>query len=300
MGAMLVREPRFTPDKLAAALVAVCHQLGLDPRGARLLRFTNNAVYRLASDPVVVRIVGSHALGHRAAKVVAVAEHFARHDVPAVRLYPGVRQPIQVGENVATVWQWVPPLGCTPAPSDLARLMRSVHALEPLADVPAWAPLDDVRARLLDAEELDPGDRRFLQDRCAEVHDDLQRLEFPLGASLVHGDAHLGNVLASPDGPLLCDFDSSSIGPRVWDLVPVAVGVERFGEPAAVYTELADAYGFDVTAWPGYPALRAARELKLTTSVLPSLRSHPEVRPELLRRLDDLRAGRTDTTWERY
>jgi alkanesulfonate monooxygenase SsuD/methylene tetrahydromethanopterin reductase-like flavin-dependent oxidoreductase (luciferase family) len=46
--------------------------------------------------------------------------------------------------------------------------------------------------------------------------------------------------------------------------------------------------------------LRAVRELKLTTSVLPILRSHPQVAAELHRRLDDLRHGRTDVRWSRY
>jgi aminoglycoside phosphotransferase (APT) family kinase protein len=297
---MLVREPRFTPEKLDAALVAVCRTLGVDHRGAKLLRFTNNAVYALASIPAVVRIVGSHALRHRAYKVVAVAEHFERHNVPAVRLYPGVRQPIVVGDDVATVWQWVPPVGCQPTAGDLARLLTQLHALPRPRQVARWAPLDDVLARLLDAEELDAADRRFLLDRCHEVDEQLRRLEFPLGRALLHGDAHLGNVLAAADGPVLCDFDSAAVGPRVWDLVPVAVGVQRFGEPVDVYRELAEAYGFDVLSWSGYPVLRAARELKLTTSVLPSLRSHPEVRPELRRRLDDLRAGRCDAQWHRY
>jgi hypothetical protein len=63
---------------------------------------------------------------------------------------------------------------------------------------------------------------------------------------------------------------------------------------------LADAYGFDVTAWDGFSVLRAARELKLTTSVLPILRSHPQVRGELRRRLSDLRTGRSGTRWARY
>jgi hypothetical protein len=66
------------------------------------------------------------------------------------------------------------------------------------------------------------------------------------------------------------------------------------------YRTFAAAYGYDVTSWPGFGVLRAVRELKLTTSVLPILRSRPQVRPELFRRLDDLRQGRMDARWTRY
>lgn len=298
----MLREPRFTPDKLQAALQVVCKRLGVDHEGARLLRFTNNAVYALKSIPAVVRIVGSRKLMHRAAKVVRLARHLEQHDVPAVRLYPGIAQPVY-GDNpvfTATVWRWVEPAGRTATPEELAELLKRLHAVPKPEHIAPWEPLADVQARLQDAEELDPDDRAFLLAACRRVQDELQRLEFPLGSAVVHGDAHLGNVLVGPDGPVLCDFDSSGYGPRIWDLVPVAVGGQRFGEPASVYQALADAYGFDVLQWSGYPVLRAVRELKLTTSVLPTLRSNPQVRPELRRRLADLRAGRSETVWTRY
>ncbi|MFB9726133.1 aminoglycoside phosphotransferase family protein [Haloechinothrix salitolerans] len=285
---------------MAAALADVCDQADLDPAGAELLRFTNNAVYSLVSAPVVVRIVGSETLRHRVAKVVTVAEHFARHDVPAVRLFPGIEQPVSAGEHVATLWWRASERPVRSSPADLARLLRQVHALPVPEGVPGWSPLTDVRSRVADAEELDLAARRFLLDRCDEVQANLDVLDFPLSPALVHGDAHLGNVLAGEDGPLLCDFDSSGVGPPEWDLMPVALGVLRFGEPMAVYEELADAYGFDVMAWDGFEVLRAARELKLTTSVLPILRSHPDVRPEFERRLTDLRAGNREARWTRY
>ena len=69
------------------------------------------------------------------------------------------------------------------------------------------------------------------------------------------------------------------------------MGVVRFGEPAGRYRELVRTYGFDVTRWKGFPVLRAVRELKLITSVLPILSSRPEVRPEFFRRLADVRRG---------
>ncbi|OZM72548.1 aminoglycoside phosphotransferase [Amycolatopsis antarctica] len=291
---------RFTREKLDAALAAFCAQLDLDPRDATLIRFTNNAVYSLASAPVVVRIVGSRTLRHRAEKVVDVARHFAEHGIPAIRLLPGVEQPLVAGEHVATAWSTVVPAQRRSTAADLAFLLRRVHELPVPDGLPEWNPLDDVRARIDDAEELDPGDRRFLLLRCDQVDGALAGLEFRLPRGLVHGDAHPGNVIVGPDGPVLCDFDSTSVGPPEWDLTPLAVGRERFGDPAGRYRMLVDEYGFDLTAWDGYPVLRLARELKLTTSVLPILRSRPHVRGELMRRLDDLRAGRTGTPWSRY
>jgi phosphotransferase family enzyme len=291
---------RFTREKLDWAMAETAALLGLDHRGARLLRFTNNAVYALARAPVVLRIVGSRALRHRAAKVVEVARYFERQGVPAIRLLPGVEQPIQVGEHVITAWAYVEHIGRRSTGEDLGRLLRRVHALPSLDGVCEWAPLADVRARVADAEELDAGDRRFLLRRCAEVEAALGELEFPLDRALIHGDAHRGNLISGPDGPVLCDFDSACFGPPEWDLTPVAVGRERFGDPAGRHRMLADTYGFDVTTWEGFQVLRAARELKLTTSVLPILRSHPQVRDEFRRRLKDLRAGRTLSPWSRY
>ncbi|MFC5285492.1 aminoglycoside phosphotransferase family protein [Actinokineospora guangxiensis] len=294
----------FTRENLRSALAEVCAAAGLDPAGARLLRFTNNAVFLLAGAPVVVRIVGSVALRHRVRKVVDVARWFAEHDVPAVRLMAGVEQPVEVGPYSATLWDEVPLTGRRPEPADLAALLREVHGLPAPAGLPAWDPLDDVRRRISEAEGLASGlvdgELDFLRERCAEVAQRLGGVEYALAAGFVHGDAHLGNLIPGPAGPVLCDFDSSCVGPPEWDLTPLAVGVRRFGEPVARYAELSSAYGFDVMAWPGFAVLCEVRELKLTTSVLPIIGSSPEVRPELLRRLRDFRVGDTSATWSRY
>lgn len=299
-GAGTVLDGRFTPAKLRGVLAEACAQLGLDPAGARLLRFTNNAVFALVTAPFVIRIVGSTQLRHRVGTVVRVARHFEHHDVPAIRLLDAVEQPMSVDGHLVTVWHQVPSIGRPSTAADLARLLRQVHALPAPAGLAEWAPFAAVRARVSDAEEIAAADREFLLDRCAELETALAGLEFPLPRGLVHGDAYPGNVIPGPDGPVLCDFDSSCVGPPEWDLTPLAVGRDRFGDPPVRYRTFAAVYGFDVTSWPGFAVLRAIRELKLTTSVLPILRSRPQVRPELFRRLDDLRSGRTDARWTRY
>ena len=295
----------FSGERLAEALTGVCAAAGLDPEGATLIKCTANAVFRLASAPVVVRIGASTALNHRVEKVVHVATWLAEHDVPAVRLLPGVPQPVTFDGYVATVWEAVPHGGKRPRGRDLGKLLRLIHDLpEPASWLPHWRPLDDVAARIGEATDLDagidPADLAFLKDRHDDVADQLARLEFPSAPSLVHGDAHLGNLIPGPAGPVVCDFDSSSLGPPEWDLTPLAVGVIRFGEPAGRYRELVRTYGMDVTRWPGFPVLRAVRELKLITSVLPIIGTRPAVRAELFRRMADVRSGNTSARWARY
>lgn len=281
----------------------MCARLGVDSRGATLLRFTNNAVYALADRPLVVRIVGTPALRYRAPKVVRVARHLQRCDVPAVRLATAVDQPVRVGEQLATVWERIPDTGRRATPGELAELLHTLHdAGVPDTDAAGeWAPLDDVRARVTAGSgELSSADRGFLLDRCDELEAKAAALEFPLARTLIHGDAHVGNVIVGPDGPVLCDFDSAGAGPPEWDLVPVAVGRERFGDPPSWQAELAERYGFDVTDWEGFEVLRGMRELKLATSVLPTADRDGGVRREVHRRITDLKAGNLHHRWERY
>lgn len=292
---------RFAEERLADVLAVICRRAGLDHRGAQLLRFTNNAVFRLSTTPVVVRIVCSRALRHRVGKVVQIANWLAAHEVPAVRLWSGIEQPVVVGQDLATVWRWEKAVGHRASAKDLAHLLRRLHELPPPEfDLPRWAPLDDVRRRLADAEELTVEDREFLERRCALVQVRLDELRFAGDERVVHGDAHLGNVIAGNTGPLLCDFDSTCLGPREVDLVPLPVGVLRFGHPRRAYRQFRRVYGYDVMRWEGFDVLREVRELKLATSVLPIMRSRPEVRAELSRRLTDFRRGDGRARWTRY
>ena len=51
----------LTLAELPTVVGALCDRVGLDPTGAQLIKFTNNAALRLATAPVVVRIAGSRA-----------------------------------------------------------------------------------------------------------------------------------------------------------------------------------------------------------------------------------------------
>lgn len=268
------------------------------------MKFTNNAVIALPASRAVLRIPGSAVARARVPAVLAAATWFADHDLPTVRLWPNLPQPVHVGPDPVTVWRQVTPGGPDPTPGDLATVLRGIHALDhPPHDLPVWGVTDGIRRRLATATGLDPDTHAYLTGELADVEDQVKALaDLPplIPPGVVHGDAHVGNLIASPTGPVLCDFDSTSVGPREWDLTPAAVGALRFSYRPDVHRGLADAYGADVTTWPGFPTLRRLRELQLVTSVLPVLDANPALRPQWQHRLNTFRNNDYHTPWTPY
>mgnify|MGYP001164613399 CR=1 FL=1 len=291
----------LTLAELPTVVAALCDRVGLDPTGAQLIKFTNNAALRLATAPVVVRIAGSRAARASITTVVQVARWLTGQDMPAVRLLSGIDQPVEAAGHVATFWEEVPVTGPAPTGADLGRILRRFHALpEPDFALPDWAPFPRIRARIADAQGISARDQEWLLEQCAAVEAEVRSLDYVLEAGLIHGDPFLGNLIPGPDGPVLCDFDGVSWGPREWDLTPVAVGRLRMNYPEDHYTPLADAYGYDVTAWGGFPVFRRLRELVLVTSVLPQLAGNPGIRAQWEPRYASFRAGDTRTRWDTY
>jgi hypothetical protein len=286
---------------LITVLAAVCEHAGLDPTGAELIKFTNNAVFRLRRHPAVVRIAGSATMRGRVDKVVTVARWLAQQDLPAVRLLPGVEQPVRVNGAVATVWRAVPSVGPVPSGADLGRILRRLHSAGHVpSELPAWRPVDSIRSRIAEAEGLDPDDHDFLITTCDEMEPAVDGLRYVLPTGFIHGDATVANLISGPDGPVICDFDSAAVGPREWDLTPVAAGHLRFANRVDNQTPLAATYGFDVTTWAGFPVLRRLRELQLVTSVVPVLRSNPGLYEQWQHRLRTFRKGDDRERWELY
>lgn len=283
----------------------VADAAGLDPRDPKLLKFTNNAVVRLPAARAVVRIAGSGTARGRLPGVIAAAEWLTAHEVPAVRLWPGLDQPVQAAGHLATVWVEAPDTGPAATPADLAVILQAIHVVggPAPAGIPAWAPASGLRTRLAEATGVDEATRSFLAAEIDAVETRLARLteiEPLIPPGVIHGDAHLGNLIPAPTGPVICDFDSTRVGPREWDLTPAAVGALRFDYGGGLHRDLAAAYGADVTTWPGFPTLRRLRELQLVTSVLPTLAVNPALRQQWRHRLDTYRARDDHARWTPY
>ncbi|WP_080646774.1 phosphotransferase family protein [Salinispora arenicola] len=282
-------------------LTQACAQVGLDAAAARLIKFTNNAVFDLVTSPVVVRIPGSPSVNERVNKVVAVAKWLEENDMPSVRLVEGLPQPLEIANTRVTFWQRVPPANTSPTGYDLGRALRRYHTLpHPKLELPTWQPMISVRSRIESEDVLTPGDHAFLIEKCDEVQEALDGVPYFLPPGPVHGDAFMGNLIPGPEGPVLCDFDSTAYGPREWDLTPVAVGKLRFSYSTSAQEELASAYGTDILDWSHFDTLRQLRELQLVTSVLPVLRSNPKLVIQWTLRFKSFRDGDRDAIWTTY
>jgi hypothetical protein len=289
---------RFTEATMTALMHRIAARIGASSDGARLLRLTNNAVFVLPTAELVVRIIRSYGLRDRVRKVVQLADYFEEVGAPTIRLAAGIEQPVEVDGLLATIWRYVPPAATEPTVADLGAALRRFHNLDAVSvAVPGWDPVADARRRLADAEQLKARDREFLLDWCDRLAPRVADLNAHAQRRLIHGDAHVGNLLRQPDGqPVLCDFDATCAGPWQVDLVAVTVGEARFGR-AGAHRALATEYGYDVTTDPAWPLLREARELKMVAAAVPLLASTPGVADEFAVRLGSIRRGDPEARW---
>ncbi len=246
----------------------------------------------------MIRITRSHGLRQRGGKVAALGGWFAAVQAPTIRLGADIGQPIEEDGLLATIWTYLPPRTPAPTVDELGRLLNDFHRLgvPPIA-LPAWDPVGDARARLADAEALGERDKEFLLQWCDSLAHRLDKASNADTPVLVHGDAHLGNVLRRHDGqPVLCDFDATCLGPWQVDLTAVPVGEVRFKRSSG-HRELARAYGRDVTVDQHWPLFREARELKMVVAAVPLLASAPGVALEFITRLRSVQQNDGDARW---
>ncbi|MFC5268131.1 phosphotransferase enzyme family protein [Kribbella qitaiheensis] len=286
-------------QRLKHALKGICQESGLLADEAELIKYTNNAVYRLPTQGVVVRFGAGDLASQRADHVARIARWLQDHDAPAVRLAPGLAQPVLFENYSATIWQLLEGSNPDWTGAELAAPLLGWHKLTPMTGLKPWDPFGSARSRLAMADGLPTDDHAWLTQQWADIEADYRALIPDLKMGLLHGDAYIGNLLREPTGRyVLCDFDGTSIGPLAYDLVVAAVSALRFGA-IQDHQALATTYGLDVTTLASWPTLRRIRELVLVTSVITDLRNRPDIAKVHAHRLATLRSGANEL-WRRY
>ncbi|GIJ40052.1 aminoglycoside phosphotransferase [Micromonospora andamanensis] len=289
---------RFTEEAMTQAMRQIAARLAVPTDDARLLQLTNNAVFALPQAKLVIRIARTHALHDRVAKVTDLARWFTAIDAPTIQLAAVAQEPMVVGSLLASVWTYVPPTPPAPTVEDLGAVLREFHSLPaPPIALPEWDPIGDARRRLADAEGLSQDEYDFLSRWCDRLEPQVTALMGQVSPRLVHGDAHVGNLLREPSGRVvMCDFDATCLGPWQVDLAAVAVGEVRFGG-VGNHARLAAAYGFDVVTDPWWPLLHEARELKMIAAATPLMASSSAIRAEFRWRVRSVQSNDHDARW---
>jgi aminoglycoside phosphotransferase (APT) family kinase protein len=274
--------------------------VGLDTDGSRLIKFTNNALFALDREQVVVRIAGSAPIAALADTVVAAARWFAEHDLPTIRLWEHAPQPLSVDGLTVTLWHQVPENRAEATGAQLGDFLKRLHLLNTVpAGIKPWRQLEATRSRIVTGRAYMTDDQeKNLIAVADQIARELADVRYVLEPGPIFGDAQIGNVIAGLEGAVMCDFDSVAVGPREWDLVPAAVAQARFDFPVDHHAQLAEAYGLDITTWEHYDTFRRLRELQLLGSVLPIIATSTRIRDQWEHRYATI--NEPDATWELF
>ena len=280
-----------------------CAAVGIDSRGARLLRLGSNAVYRLKA-PIVARISRAGADADQVRLTVNVARWLESVDYPAVRVVD-VNQPVVIDQRVITFWAALSDEGDQYASTaEFAETLIELHRLTAPDDLhlPKLSPFANASQRIETSTWLNQPDRAFLTDMLARLQDAYAGLDFTLPPGVIHGDANVGNVLLDRSGhPVVIDLDGFAIGPREWDLVLTAIYYDSFGwHTREEYQDFVRVYGYDIMQWPGYPVMRAVREFLMVTWVIQKAAESDQAAAEARKRISALRTGASRSDWRPY
>jgi len=209
----------------ARAAVDVAARCGVQCASPRLLHHSNHIVWHLAPAPIVakVAVVSSHRSAASLARELEVARFLAARNAPTTRPSCVVPAgPHQARGAVVSLWEYcVHDARAEVDAGSAARAFAEVHGALAGYDgllPPFTIPIEGAGRILADhpLPALAPEDRAFLKGTHRRLSAALAGR--PLAMRPLHGDAHLGNVLATPAGPRWTDFEAACLGPVEWDL----------------------------------------------------------------------------------
>ncbi|WP_461035191.1 phosphotransferase family protein [Streptomyces mayteni] len=292
----------FSSSGAGAVMRDACAAVGLDGEGADLIRFGENALFRLAASPVVVRVARSTDYLDSVRTEVGVSRWLAWEGFPAARVLEDVEQPVVVNGHPVTFWHLIREGDRRATYGELGGVLRELHALTPpdVLGLSAYAAFGRTDLRVERASGIPEDDREFLRRQGQELRERLVGLRFPSPRGPVHGDAHAQNLMVDTSGTvLLIDFENFSFDHPEWDLMVTATEHHSLGwQTREQYDDFVAAYGRDLRDWEGFAVLRGIQEFHMTTWLMQNIGESPAVAEEYARRIASLRDADAPRNWQ--
>ncbi|MFJ5679750.1 aminoglycoside phosphotransferase family protein [Streptomyces sp. NPDC093097] len=293
-------EEGFTSAEAARVTAAACRAAGLDERGAELIRFGENGLFRLASAPVIVRVARGEEWMPKARTEVAVSRWLTGEGFPAARIIEDLEQPLLIEGHPVTFWHLIVEGDRKATYGELGGMLRDLHALtvpEGL-ELPAFDPFDKQELRL-DRASVPEDDKVFLRKRWQELRDKYAELRFESPKGPVHGDAHVQNLMVNDQGQVtLIDFEAFCFDHPEWDLMVTAVEHHSLGwQTDEQYADFVGEYGRDLFGWHGYATMRGLQEFGMTTWLMQNVTEDEWTAEEYRRRIAGLRNDGGPRDW---
>lgn len=204
-----------TTAEAIAASVAVATALGLPSDRPVVVAEGYSVRVRLAPAPVLTRVVtvGRTLRGEPLPwmrRELGASAFLAAAGAPVVAPWRDGGPHVGCGLDVS-LWEWHEPAPVEVPPAEYGRRLADLHdALATYgADLPVLVgPLTDI------STALGLSDDPLLHEAAAR----LMPLALTWPRRPLHGDAHLGNLLGTVNGPLWIDLEDVCCGPLEWDL----------------------------------------------------------------------------------
>lgn len=294
----------FTSARATRVLAEACRAVRLDHDGAELIRLGENALFRLASVPVIVRIARSIDYLPSARNEVAVSRWLMGEGFPVVRAVEDLRQPLLIDGHPVTFWHLIVGGDRGATYGELGAVLRDLHSLVPPDDLelPSFSVFGRSDLRLDRAVGIPDEDIEFLRERGRDLRDQLAQLRFASSIGPVHGDAHTDNLMVDQRGRVhLIDLENFSLDHAEWDLEVSAHEYDRLGwVTAEQYAAFTESYGRDLREWSGFKTVCAIQEFKMTTWLMQNVSEGEDIAREVRRRIASLRNDEAPRNWHPY
>lgn len=281
-------------------MAAACRSAGLEASGAELIRFGENALFRLASAPVIVRVARGPEWMSKSRTEVAVSRWLTDEGFPATRIIDDLEQPLSIDGFPVTFWHLIVEGDRKATYGELGAILRDLHSLTLPAglELPSYEPFDKSELRL-DLAVIPDDDKKFLRKRERELRDKYADLRFESTKGPVHGDAHVQNLMVNERGQvILIDFEGFCFDQPEWDLMVTTVEHHSLGwQTDEQYADFVSAYGRDLYDWHGYATQRGIQEFSMTTWLMQNVAESESVAAEYRRRIAGLRDDDAPRDW---